>query len=232
MHRGLGGTKTFPRLTQPPGQGCIQPPSPQALQAPLVLHWLYLFEPPLHLGLHHNHPPLPQGSLAQPPQGKPASSGWGLFSWCLSQTCSVLVSERQTDRQTGHLQPEPIPQPLSWVGNKPPPAPARQIHVCLANPFFAKGTRALGPGCEAEQLPRPTAAGICLLLPQQADGAEAEKETAFLLDKKIAIMQGEKKNTLFSPHRPAAQRGCWYCLAQQSLPAPSAWGDRRAPNAV
>lgn len=49
---------------------------------------------------------------------------------------------------------------------------------------LAKSTRALGPGREAEQLPGPTAAGICLPLPQQADGGEAEKEMAFLLNKK------------------------------------------------
>lgn len=137
MHRGLGGTKTFPRLTQPPGQGCIQPPSPQALQAPLVLHWPYWFEPPLHLGLHHNHPPLPQGSLAQPPQGKPASSGWGLFSWCLSQTCSVLVSERQTDRQAICSQNQPHSLSAGLEINLPQLQRGRSTFV-LQTPFLLK----------------------------------------------------------------------------------------------
>lgn len=71
------------------------------------------------------------------------------------------------------------------------------------NPFCCSGSKApaLRRGHEAEQLPGPTAAGLCLPRPPRADGNEARKETAFLLNnnKKKQLCRERKTHPVFSP---------------------------------
>lgn len=233
-------------------------PPPKALQAPLVLHWLYWLEP-----LLHPRPALARGSVAQTLQGKPARLGWGLFSWkswpdllCAHPCCPALQA------QTDHCQPEPTPQPV-WAGNRAPPS-SREADPCLSSKslllLWLKAPPALRPGHEAEQLPGPTAAGLCLPWLPRADGDEASKETAFLLKrkkKKKSNYAEKEKPTLFSPHCPALWHG-WVALVEggtvwmvalpgsadpvppeqaptlpaPTLAAPSAPGDGRALNTV
>lgn len=130
-----------PQAHSPPrGQGCIQPPSPQGppgstgsalailVRAPALPQGFTTTTHPCLGGHWHNHPP--RGA------NLPGLDGV-CFPGCLGQTCSVLAfaSQPRKSGRTDHLQPEPTPQALSWVGNKSPPAPAKQIHVCLAKSF-------------------------------------------------------------------------------------------------
>lgn len=177
-----------------------------------------------------------------------------MFSWkswpdllCAHPCCPALQV------QTDHCQPEPTSQPLVWVGNRSPPSSSEADPV---NPFCCSGSKApaLRRGHEAEQLPGPTAAGLCLPRPPQADGDEARKETAFLLNnnKKKGNYAEKEKPTLFSPRHPAAWHGwvalCgWMALPGSADLVPPEWaptllhppclhpvllGDGRAPNTI
>lgn len=132
------------QLPPPPrGRAASSPHLPRALQAPLVLHWPYWLEPLFYLRASPQPPAPAWGSLAQhpppPPRGGQTCQVWMGFVFLAALArpalcLGLLHSPANPDGRTICNQNQPHRLSAGLEIN-PPPAPAKQIHVCLAKSF-------------------------------------------------------------------------------------------------